>query len=314
MMLSMLAMASAALHQPVVLPQHAAAAVRSAAPRMSLASKLKLEIDPEEAAKLLEDGPAASQGPFGKGGALEWVANVLDKAAEDTLSLLHAFDDKAVQDSSKNLQVLWSRAVLARMGDLNDPIAYNLLPKSTRSVVDMGVFDGVAPFLEWVAARTAFLNEGCDAFLSSPSCANGAECQVVVFGAGFDTRSIRYQREGLRFFEVDLPGTIEAKRVVHERYRDEDAPDVRLPTRVGFDLNDCETTSLLDLLEREHGFKRGVPTLFISEAVMFYVNPRAIASLYADIFEYGQKVRTPVHVPTTTTTHTHTHTKTHTPF
>ena len=64
-------------------------------------------------------------------------------------------------------------------------------------------------------------NEGTDAFLSSPSCANGAACQVVVFGAGFDTRSIRYQREGLRFFEVDLPDTIEAKRVVHERYRDE---------------------------------------------------------------------------------------------
>ena len=61
-----------------------------------------------------------------------------------------------------------------------------------------------------VAARTAFLNEGTDAFLSSPSCAGGKECQIVIFGAGFDTRSIRYQREGLRFFEVDLPDTIEA--------------------------------------------------------------------------------------------------------
>ena len=287
-MLSTLSAAAMALHQPVLPPQMQHAPVRSAIPQMALASKLKLEIDPEEAAKLLEDGPAASQGPFGKGGALEWVALVLDKAAEDTLSLLHAFDDKAVQDSSKNLQVLWSRAVLARMGDLDDPVAYNLLPESTRGVIDMGIFDGVAPFLEWVAARTAFLNEGCDAFLSSPSCANGAECQVVVFGAGFDTRSIRYQREGLRFFEVDLPGTIEAKRVVHERYAEQN-PGVRLPTRVGFDLNDCEQTSLLDLLEREHGLKRDVPTLFISEAVMFYVNPRAIASLYADIFAYGEK-------------------------
>ena len=27
---------------------------------------------------------------------------------------------------------------------------------------------------------------------------------MVIIGAGFDTRSIRYQREGLRFFEVDL--------------------------------------------------------------------------------------------------------------
>ena len=127
-MLSTLSAAAMALHQPVLPPQMQHAPVRSAIPQMALASKLKLEIDPEEAAKLLEDGPAASQGPFGKGGALEWVALVLDKAAEDTLSLLHAFDDKAVQDSSKNLQVLWSRAVLARMGDLDDPVAYNLLP------------------------------------------------------------------------------------------------------------------------------------------------------------------------------------------
>jgi len=254
---------------------------------------LKLEMDPQAAAALLvapedADMPAASQGPFGKGGALEWVANILDKVGEDVLTILHLWDDKAVQDSSKNLQVLWSRAVLAKNGELPDPVAFDLLPKSTRDVVKAGLFDGVSSFLEWVAARTIFLNEGCDAFLSSPACAGGKECQVVIFGAGFDTRSIRYQREGLRFFEVDLPETIEAKRVVQERYRDEVNPEVRLPTRVGFDLNGCEETSLLDLLETQHGLRRDVPTLFISEAVMFYVNPKAIANLYAEIFQFGQ--------------------------
>ena len=250
---------------------------------------LKLDIDPEEAARLLEDGPAASQGPFGKGGALEGVANTLDALAEVTLAGLHRWDDEAVQDSSKNLQVLWSRAVLAKIGELDDPIAYQMLPKSTRDVVTNGLFDFTASFLEWVAARTAFLNEGTDAFLSSPACADGKPCQVVVFGAGFDTRSVRYQRPGLQFFEVDLPETIEAKRVVHERYRDEVNPEVRLPERVGFDLNDCEQTSLLDKLEAQHGFRRDVPTMFISEAVMFYVNPKAIAALYADIFAFGER-------------------------
>ena len=212
---------------------------------------------------------------------------------EDTLSLLHAWDDEAVQDSSKNLQVLWSRAVLAKNGELADDIALQLLPKSTRGVVTAGLFDGVSNFLEWVSARTVFLNEGCDAFLSSPACAGGKDCQVVIFGAGFDTRSIRYQREGLRFFEVDLPDTIEAKRVVHERYRDEVKPDVRLPTRIGWDLNDCEHSSLLDHLAEQHGFRRDVPTMFISEAVMFYVNPKAIASLYDEIFEFGQSAHRP---------------------
>ena len=104
-------------------------------------------------AQLLEEGPAASQGPFGKGGALEWVAQASDKAAADTLSLLHAFDDKAVQDSSKNLQVLWSRAVLANAGELPDDVAFNLLPESTRGAVTAGLFDGTLPFLEWVQVR-----------------------------------------------------------------------------------------------------------------------------------------------------------------
>ena len=78
---------------------------------------------------------------------------------------------------------------------------------------------------------------------------------MVIIGAGFDTRSIRYQREGLRFFEVDLPETIDAKRCVHERYRDEVNPQVNLPTLVGMDLNDCEHSSLLAHLEEGYGLK-----------------------------------------------------------
>ena len=49
-----------------------------------------------------------------------------------------AADDDAVKDSSKNLQVLWSRATLAKNGELDDPVALKLLPKSTRGVVEAG--------------------------------------------------------------------------------------------------------------------------------------------------------------------------------
>ena len=138
-------------------------------------------------------------------------------------------------------------------------------------------------------ARTEWLDQGTEAFLSSPSCADGKPCQVVVIGAGFDTRSIRYQREGLRFFEVDLPETIDAKRCVHERYRDDVNPQVNLPTLVGMDLNDCEHSSLLARLEEGYGFERAVPTLFISEAVLFYVNPLAIKNYFDEIFAFGQQ-------------------------
>ena len=92
-----------------------------------------------------------------------------------------------------------------------------------------------------------------------------------------------HQREGLRFFEIDLPDTIEAKRCVQERYRDEVDPSVRLPTRVGFDLNDCEKVSLLEKLEVEHGFRRDVPTMFVFEAVLFYLEPEATEGIFGDI-------------------------------
>ena len=52
---------------------------------------------------------------------------------------------------------------------------------------------------------------------------------------------------------MDLPETIDAKRCVHERYRDDVNPQVNLPTLVGMDLNDCEHSSLLAHLEASYG-------------------------------------------------------------
>ena len=97
--------------------------------------------------------PQVAQGPFGKGGSLEWLAQLTDAWAGLALAQLHAFDDKAVQDSSKNLQVLWSRALLAHNGQLQDPIAFQLLPKSTRWFIQSGAIDFAAPWLEWIQVR-----------------------------------------------------------------------------------------------------------------------------------------------------------------
>jgi len=263
--------------RPVAISRAGAVIAHDTAPLTDAATIMDARLDPQVA-----------QGPFGKGGSLEWLAKLTDAWAELALAQLHAFDDKAVQDSSKNLQVLWSRALLAHNGQLKDPIAFQLLPKSTRWFIQSGAIDFAAPWLEWIQARTEWLDQGTEAFLSSPCCAGGKQCQVVIIGAGFDTRSIRYQREGLRFFEVDLPETIDAKRCVHERYRDDVNPQVNLPTLVGMDLNDCEHRSLLSHLTESYGFKQDAPTLFISEAVLFYVNPQAIKNFFDEIFAFGQ--------------------------
>ena len=133
-----------------------AAAASMHGPSLSTATELReLRLDPEKAANLMEAqlDPQVAQGPFGKGGALEWVATLTDAWATLALAQLHFFDDDAVRDSSKNLQVLWSRALLAHNGQLQDPIAFQLLPKSTRWFINSGAIDFAAPWLEWIQAH-----------------------------------------------------------------------------------------------------------------------------------------------------------------
>src|ERR1700722_15783771 len=54
----------------------------------------------------------------------------------------------------------------------------------------------------WIALRTAFI-DGRVRRLTGPETIP----QVVMLGAGFDTRAARLARDGVRFFEVDHPGT-----------------------------------------------------------------------------------------------------------
>jgi methyltransferase (TIGR00027 family) len=64
-------------------------------------------------------------------------------------------------------------------------------------------YDAVYPPMElWVAVRTAFI----DARVRRATSALGAR-QVVVLGAGFDTRAARLAAPGVRFFEVDRQET-----------------------------------------------------------------------------------------------------------
>lgn len=69
--------------------------------------------------------------------------------------------------------------------------------------------DAAQPQMElWIAVRTAFIDRHVRHMIS-PAC--GAQ-QVVVLGAGLDTRAARLAAPGVRFFEVDHPATGEHKR------------------------------------------------------------------------------------------------------
>ena len=94
-----------------------------------------------------------------------------DSVTGVAFSLLHAFDDCGIQDSSKNLRVLWVRALLNQKNMIKDDVAEKLLPKSTKSLVttDAGaaLFDPVIQFTEWIQARTEFIDGSLDKFLAS---------------------------------------------------------------------------------------------------------------------------------------------------
>src|SRR6266498_3246019 len=64
-------------------------------------------------------------------------------------------------------------------------------------------FDRHVPHMElWIALRTAYLDRHVIHLVGE----RGVK-QVVLLGAGFDTRAARLARAGVQFFEVDHPAT-----------------------------------------------------------------------------------------------------------
>jgi methyltransferase (TIGR00027 family) len=121
----------------------------------------------------------------------------------------------------------------------------------------------------WVVARTRFIDERLNREL-----AEGVR-QIVLLGAGYDTRAYRFGRsESVTFFEVDHPGTSARKRRRLARLF------TTLPANVRYLSVDFETQSVSEALAPA-GWRADRPTLFICEGVTPYLNARAIDALMA---------------------------------
>ena len=117
---------------------------------------------------------------------------------------------------------------------------------------------GMGPYMR---ARTAFYDETL-----LRVCASGTH-QVVIVGAGYDGRALRFRQRGVRFFELDHPVTQDDKR---ERLRrlDVDADDVCF---VAVDLGHGSVPDAL--AAAEHDPTR--PTHFMCEGLTPYL-PRSV--------------------------------------
>ncbi len=119
----------------------------------------------------------------------------------------------------------------------------------------------------YVNARTRHI----DAILEQAA-AEGAR-QVVVLGAGFDSRAYRYHGAypKLQFFEVDLPATIAAKQAAVKRVFG------ALPAQVRYAPIDFNTQSLGSVLSAA-GYDTAGKSLFILEGVTMYVAEAGVGS------------------------------------
>lgn len=153
----------------------------------------------------------------------------------------------------------------------SDPLAAEFLAAAGAAGAPpgSGVLQRVLP--DWLAVRTRFFD---DHLLTAAR----AGCrQVVLLGAGLDTRAHRLDwPDGTQVFEVDLP----AVQAFKERVLAGRSPDTARRTTVAADLlGDWREAALAA------GFDPELPTAWLCEGLLFYLQPEAVESLIGTVGE-----------------------------
>jgi methyltransferase (TIGR00027 family) len=118
---------------------------------------------------------------------------------------------------------------------------------------------------EYVIARTKYIDTVWLDALSA-----GFE-QILLFGAGFDTRALRFHAQAgdTKVYELDVPSTQHAKL---DQYRKR---GLSIPSGVEFIGIDFDKDSLRERLD-EAGFREGMRTLFVLEGLVMYLQPESV--------------------------------------
>jgi len=246
-------------------------------------------------------GPPGGGPPGGGPPPQTKAQKLLEQGLEVAFKLLYLGDEVGLKDSSKNLRVLWTRSILNRLEKIDDPIAFDLLPKKSRWVANVAAEylpKSIIEKLDWIVQRTDFIDGQLKSFLEDTESTSG-ERQVLVLGSGYDTRCLRYgDLPGLSFYCVDLPSVASNFGKVVERYQmDIDASGSKgvpkTPTFIPQDLNEIGgeegKKSLLETLSNAGFVTDGsVPTMVLCEAVLFYLTPASAQHITSELFSLRQ--------------------------
>ena len=163
----------------------------------------------------------------------------------------------------------------------DDPYARALIPRGisfalSRLVIVSGLYDRMAPgATSFVVARERYIDD----FLKT--CLSEGFDQVVIMGAGFDTRAYRIPGiDKIRVFEIDQPATQQVKlerlqKVVHP-----------LPANVTFLPVDFNTQALGERLQSA-GYNQQVKTLFIWQGVVYFLTATGVDGTLAFIANHS---------------------------
>ena len=162
----------------------------------------------------------------------------------------------------------------------DDRIALSLLPAPLKLLIRIP-FAGrlfiklfaTKGIYEYVIARTKYIDAVFGQTLSDQF------AQIVLFGAGYDTRALRFQEaRQTRIFEMDTPATQEAKVRQYQKRR------LSIPSNLVFVPIDFDSESLPLKLEQAN-FKRGERSLFVLEGVLMYLQPQSVDQTFRTIHE-----------------------------
>ena len=117
----------------------------------------------------------------------------------------------------------------------------------------------------YVIARSRYMDD----YLRT--CINGGVEQLVILGAGYDSRAYRFDelKKGIRVFEVDHPATQKAKMEKLKKVFG------NLPDHVTFISIHFNREKLPEKLFK-NGYDKKLKTLFIWEGVIYYITAEAV--------------------------------------
>jgi methyltransferase (TIGR00027 family) len=166
----------------------------------------------------------------------------------------------------------------------DDYIAPLLIPARYKIVVRNGITHyiyrkryGASGVYEYIVARTKLID---GIFKNLP----GNIQQVLIFGAGFDSRAIRFKDSlsNAVVYELDSPVTQQAKIKGFKK------ANIDLPSNLKFISIDFAKESLPQKPDAA-GFKKNATNFYLLEGLTLYLNPEAIDSTFNFLKEYAGK-------------------------